>query len=166
MKRIFPAFVILLSVVVSACAPRSANSAPSKLSAATPGAAQLVPEVSTTLPEPAVPPAGGVTSLPPAVQSPSTVVLDDNGKTFAFRVGDSFLLNLGNTVYDWTVTVDNQNVVALKKGVMVIQGAQGIYDALAPGTALLTAVGEPLCLKSSPPCGMPTILFKVTLVVE
>ena len=69
-------------------------------------------------------------------------------------------------MYEWNVTVDNQNVVALKMGVLVIKGAQGLFDALAPGTATLTAVGDPLCRKSTPPCMIPTILFKVTLVVQ
>ena len=94
------------------------------------------------------------------------ITLQDRGKTFTMKAGDSFLLNLGTDIYDWTVSIDNENVVRMKMGVMVIQGAQGIYDALAPGTATLTAIGNPQCLQSTPPCGMPTILFKVTLVVE
>jgi ABC-type transport system substrate-binding protein len=152
MKQILPVFVILLSVFVSACAPGSANSAP--------------PEVATTLPENIVPPGTDVTSLPPAVQTPSTITMADKGKTFTFHVGDSFLLNLGGNVYDWTVTVDNQDVIALKMGVMVIRGAQGIFDALIPGTAILTATGDPLCRKSKPPCMMPTILFRITVIVQ
>lgn len=82
------------------------------------------------------------------------------------HVGDSFLLNLGTDIYDWTVEVESQNVLHLKVGVMVIRGAQGIYEALAPGTATLTATGNPLCLQSHPPCAIPSILFSVTIVVE
>jgi hypothetical protein len=154
MKRMILIFVILLSVTLSACASRRNYSR------------QGGPEISTTLPDNAFPPSAGVTSLPPAVQSPATIVLDDNGKTFNFQVGDTFLLDLGTDVYDWTVTVDNQDVIALKMGLMAIKGAQGTFDALSPGTATLTAVGDPLCRKSSPPCGMPTILFKVILIVQ
>jgi hypothetical protein len=64
------------------------------------------------------------------------------------------------------VTVDNENVLRREMGVLVIKGAQGIYQALAPGTATLTASGDPLCLKSRPACAMPSILFTVTVVVE
>jgi hypothetical protein len=109
----------------------------------------------------------GSGDAPPVSESTSAsvIALEDNGKTFTFQVGDSFLLNLG-AGYDWTVAVDNQDAVALKMGVMVIEGAQGVFDALAPGTATLQAVGEPGCLKSTPPCKIPTILFKVILTVE
>lgn len=82
------------------------------------------------------------------------------------HVGDSFLLNLGTDIYNWTVNVDNQDVLHLKVGVMVIKGAQGIYEALAPGTATLTATGDPLCRHAQPPCAIPSILFSVTIVVE
>jgi hypothetical protein len=129
---------------------------------------QTGPEISTTLPDNMATPAAGSSNTPPAGQtsSPASITLDDRGKTFTFQVGDSFLLNLGDDAYEWTVTVDNQDVVALKMGMMVIKGAQGIFDALAPGTATLTAVGDPLCRKSTPPCMIPTILFKVTLIVQ
>ena len=133
-----------------------------------PSSGQGGPEISTTLPDNGVAPPTDLPNVPPVSQTSSAVeiVLEDNGKTFDFQVGDSFLLNLGDGVYDWTVTIDNQNVIALKMGVTVIKGAQGIFDALGTGTTLLTAVGDPLCRKVSPPCGMPTILFKVTLIVQ
>lgn len=154
MKR-FSKLTILLLVVVTACAPRKSASQP-------------VPEISTTLPEVPVTPDPGGNNMPPADQSSSAaaITFEDNGKTFHYNVGDSFLLNLGTDVFEWTVTVENQNVVALRVGVMVIKGAQGLFDALGPGTTTLTAVGDPLCRKSSPPCGAPTILYKVTLIVE
>jgi hypothetical protein len=171
MKKTFPVLVIVLSVVLSACASRKTNSAPSRLAAenkivsSTPAGEQLVPEVSTTLPDNALPPTTDSTTSSVG-QTSSTISLEDNGKTFNFHVGDVFLLNLGTDVYNWTVTIDNQDVAALKVGVTVPKGAQGMFDALSAGTATLTAVGDPLCLKSSPPCGMPTILFRVTLVVQ
>ncbi len=159
MKKTFPVFAIVLLVILSGCASRKSPPAPSE-----PGE-QLAPEVSTTLPDNALPPTTDSTDSTVG-QTPSAVTLEDNGKTFNFHVGDAFLLNLGNEVYDWDVTIDNQNVIALKVGVTVIKGAQGLFDALSSGTAMLTAVGDPLCRKSAPPCGMPTILFKVTLIVQ
>lgn len=156
MKRMISILVILLSVTLSACASRRNY----------PG--QGGPEISTTLPDNGVASSVDSPSVPPVGQTSSAVeiVLEDNGKTFDYQVGDSFLLNLGTDVYDWTVTVDNQNVIALKMGVAVIQGAQGTFDALSAGTATLSASGDPLCRKVSPPCGMPTILFRVTVVVK
>src|ERR1700690_1375587 len=61
--------------------------------------------------------------------SANGITLADNGKTFILHRGDSFLLNLGIENFDWTVDIDNQNVLSLVKGVMVTRGAQGIYEA-------------------------------------
>jgi hypothetical protein len=65
------------------------------------------------------------------------ITQQERGKTFRMKAGDSFLLNLGTDIFDWTASIDNENVLRMKMGAMVIQGAQGIYDALAPGTATL-----------------------------
>jgi hypothetical protein len=128
---------------------------------------QSIPEVSTTVALNALPsivtetPSSGGNIIPE-----NGITLDDKEKTFNIQVGDSFLLNLGGDVYDWTVTVDNENVLRMKMGVIVIKGAQGIYDALAPGTATLSATGDPKCRQSNPPCGAPSILFTITVIVE
>jgi hypothetical protein len=94
------------------------------------------------------------------------ITLEDNGKTFFLHPGESFLLNLGIDVFDWTVDIDNQNVLSRVKNVMVIRGAQGIYEANSPGQAVLTAIGNPFCRKSVPPCMAPSIQFKITVIVK
>jgi hypothetical protein len=96
----------------------------------------------------------------------NAVTMADNNKTFAMHQGDSFLLNLGMDTFDWTVDIDNQNVLTRVKGVMVIRGAQGIYQANRPGQAQLTAIGNPLCRNSVPACEMPSILFRITVIVQ
>lgn len=156
MKRVF-LISALLSVMLSACGPKMV-----------PSDVQGQPEVSTTLPESVVPltPDSNGDGVNVQTALPQSITMTDNGKTFSAKVGDSFLLNLGADVYNWEVSVDNQNVLALKMGVMVVKGAQGIYDVLQPGTAILTAVGDPLCRQTAPPCGMPSVLFKITVVVQ
>lgn len=152
MKRVF-LISALLFVFLSACAPKSHS--PTE---------PLIPEVSTTLPESIEPSTPGSENVQAAL--PQTITMNDNGKTFTAKVGDSFLLNLGADIYNWEASVDDQSVLALKMGVMVIKGAQGIFEALQPGTALLTAVGNPKCLDSDPPCGMPSVLFRITVIVQ
>jgi hypothetical protein len=93
-----------------------------------------------------------------------SVTLADDGKTVNLKVGQRFLLNLGEG-YDWAPTVTDQNVVSRVVGILVIRGAQGIYKAHAPGTVTLTASGDPTCRQSKPACAMPSRLFKVNLVV-
>lgn len=152
--------LLILSLVVSACASKNASA---RTDGSIPPDGLSGPEVATTLPE-----SGGA---PPEVESTdggaaATITFEDNGKTFTYNVGDSFLLNLGAGIYNWDVTIDQQDVISLQMGVTVIDGAQGTFEALKTGTALLTAVGDPKCRQSSPPCGMPTVLFKVTIVIE
>jgi len=48
---------------------------------------------------------------------------------------------------------------------MVINGAQGIYKSHNLGATTLTAQGDPFCLSSIPRCAMPSILFKVNIIV-
>ena len=101
---------------------------------------------------------------PPAVTPPATVTLDDNNKNFAMKVDDTFLLKLGEN-YDWQPIIDNQDILSREMGIAVISGAQGIYKAHKEGTAILNATGDPLCRQTTPPCGAPSIIFKVTVNV-
>jgi hypothetical protein len=96
----------------------------------------------------------------------SGITLADNGKTFILHPGEGFLLNLGIDTFDWAVDIDHQNVLSRVMNVMVPRGAQGIYQAVSLGQAVLTAVGDPLCRKSVPACGAPSILFRITVIVQ
>ncbi len=98
-------------------------------------------------------PAGGLT-------------LADNGKTFTVHTGDGFLLNLGTDTFDWTVNIDNQNIISREKNVMPIRGAQGVYQALASGQAVLSAIGKPICQNSTSPCMALEVYFQVTIIVQ
>jgi hypothetical protein len=112
------------------------------------------------------PPApGGGGSSPQAIPS-GGITLPDDGKTFIVPLGNGFLLNLGTDTFDWTVSIDNQNVISREKNVMPIRGAQGVYQALAPGQAVLSAVGVPICQSSIGPCMTLEIYFKVTIIVQ
>jgi hypothetical protein len=105
-------------------------------------------------------PTGGATNT-----NPSVVTLASAGQTIQLHVGDTFLLNLGEG-WDWTVNVSNPAVVSRVVNILVIRGAQGVYKANRPGTATLTAVGDPPCRKSTPPCMAPSRAFQVQIVVQ
>ena len=100
----------------------------------------------------------------PAAQS-REVTLADKDATVEMKVGDRFLLNLGD-FYDWSLNVADTSILDRVKNIAVIKGAQGVYEALKPGRTTLSATGDPACRKSTPPCAAPSILFEVTVVVK
>ncbi len=165
----FFTFTVLLIMLVTACAPLQTNQPdimPS-LAVAQPAVVVTAQGGGQAVGLPSIIPGSGGVVPPSAMALPADgVAFSENGKTFTMRVGESFLLNLGTDVYDWTVEVDHQDVLQRDMGVTVIQGAQGIYVAQAPGTVTLTANGDPLCLQSKPPCKMPSISFSIILIVE
>ena len=163
------AFIVFLTMLVTACAPLQTDQPdiiPS-LAIAQPAVVVTAQGGGPAVGLPSIVPGSGGVAPSSAMALPADgVAFSENGKTFTMRVGESFLLNLGTDVYDWTVEVDHQDVLQRDMGVTVIQGAQGIYVAQAPGTVTLTANGDPLCLQSKPPCKMPSISFSIILIVE
>lgn len=94
-----------------------------------------------------------------------TITLADNGKTIGMKVGDTVLLKLGYE-YDWNITIADETIISRVKNIMVINGAQGVYQALKAGTTVMSISGDPACRASTPPCMMPSMLFQVTIVVK
>jgi hypothetical protein len=94
-----------------------------------------------------------------------TITLADNGKTIEMKVGDTALLKLGYE-YDWNISITDESILSRVKNIMVINGAQGVYQALKAGTTVMSISGDPVCRVSTPPCMMPSIQFQVTIVVK
>lgn len=98
------------------------------------------------------------------LKSGQTVTLADQGKVFDMAEGDSFLLKLGDE-YTWDISISDTNILRRVPNIAVVVGAQGIYRSYNPGTAFLTAIGDPVCRQSNPPCELPTIKFEITVNV-
>lgn len=92
------------------------------------------------------------------------VTLEQNNQEISLKKGERFLLKLGNN-YNWNIDIANQDIVSRVINIMVINGAQGIYEAHNTGTTTLTAQGDPFCLSSVPRCAMPSLLFRVNIIV-
>jgi predicted secreted protein len=108
-------------------------------------------------------PATPAPPLPP-VNGVKTITNADNGTTINLAAGTQVILALDED-HDWTVTVEDQTVLTLMVGAAAPSGAQGVYAASKPGQTTLTAVGEPPCRKTQPPCDAPTVLFRVGIAV-
>ncbi len=137
--------LVLLAMTLAACAPASAQA----------GQGSPTPPPSTT----PTSVAGGT----PDPGSTNVITLADNNGKITLHVDEEFLLKLGED-YQWTINLDNQNVISRIPYISVIRGAQGIYLAHEPGTATLTATGDPLCRQSVPACAIPSLSF--TLHIE
>lgn len=73
------------------------------------------------------------------------------------NIGDELRISLDNA-YVWSLaSISDPTVLA---------GAQDGYFAFANGTATLTMIGNPECLNLTPPCGMPSILYSLTVIVQ
>jgi hypothetical protein len=169
MKPVLFTFIVCLTILVTACTPlqRSQSDAMPTLTITQPVEVVSGQGGGQAVGLPSVTPGSGGLVPPSAVALPASgVTLSENGMAFTMHSGESFLLNLGTDVYEWTVEVDHQDVLQRKMGVAVIRGAQGIYVAQNPGTAILTASGDPLCRQTKPACMMPSLLFSITVIVQ
>ncbi len=118
-------------------------------------------EISPTLPTHIIP----TSNLEATPDGGRIITRADQGKTISVNSGDSFLLELGDE-YSWEVNLSDQNVINRVKNIAVIRGAQGVFRAIQPGTVSLSAAGDPTCRQSQPPCGMPSLMFVVIIVVK
>lgn len=106
-----------------------------------------------------------VVTAGPTGETTPTVTLADDGTTLHLQAGERFLLKLGED-YDWTVTVADQSVVSRVVNIMVVRGAQGVYEAHQAGSTTLTAAGDPVCRQAQPPCAAPSRDFRLEIVVS
>jgi hypothetical protein len=119
-----------------------------------------------------------LTSLPPRPtdkpqQSPipvttgvmATITDADNQRTIQLAVGGTFQLKL-NSRMNWSIAIDDQQILAPVPNAKLDAGVQAIYQALRAGRTELWASGEPPCRQATPPCMMPTIEFHLTIVVQ
>ena len=146
-------------LILSACAPAGPGTA-------NPG----TPEITIPLPTGTAPlptgtaPSPTITAVEPTAEEQLIITLDDQGETINLATGQSFLLKLGEE-YTWEVTISDQTVLSRVKGILVVQGAQGVYASQQAGTVTLTANGDPLCRQAQPQCEAPSIEFQITVVV-
>jgi hypothetical protein len=171
--RLAPLAYLALALLLAACQPQ-ATPAPPAQPAATPATSPT--PVASASPGPrvsaapattvvAASPTPAATTGTPVAGANATVTLNEDGQTVQMRVGDRFLLALGEG-YDWTVEVADPSVLSRVIGVLTVRGSQGLYEAHKAGTTTLTATGDPPCRRAQPACAAPSRLFQVTVIVR
>lgn len=105
-----------------------------------------------------------VTLVRPLTPKPNVITLDQDGATFAMRVGDTVTLTLGTT-YNWSVGPMDTNVVRPVVNIAAPPaGTQGTFTAVGAGSTDLTASGGLNC-PAMQPCPAIARLFRVHLIV-
>jgi hypothetical protein len=99
-----------------------------------------------------------ITNPDPDESSIRTISLVDNDKVISLKKDERFLLKLGED-YNWDVEINNQTIVSKVINIMVVKGAQGVYESHNLGNAVMTTTGNPICLATSTPCLQPSILL-------
>ncbi len=100
----------------------------------------------------------------PAAGALHTLTLADNGTTVAVAIGDRVELRLDVNL-TWNVSVSNPGVLRRPPGIALVREVQGLWDAIAPGSATISATGDAPCRLVTPPCAVPTLLFSATVAV-
>jgi hypothetical protein len=99
----------------------------------------------------------------PGPATPREVTAAQNETTLHLSVGERFELALGSG-QTWKVTVENPSVVAPVVGTTLPAGVQGIFEAKAAGTTVVSALGRASCAPGSM-CPQYVIAFTITVVV-
>jgi hypothetical protein len=92
-----------------------------------------------------------------------TVTLADSGRHYNLAVGDILSLQLPASPLIWTSAVSSDSQVMSLLPEMNPVAGRFVFEALATGSARVSAVGNPACY---PQCLMPSTLFFVTVTVR
>ncbi len=174
MNKLMNTCIFIFILLVTACAGNAARGNGQTPNDATASPVVITPEVSGSVSSGPVSGSIGAGSTPATGseqpielgnQAKAEVTLEDNGKSFFMLAGSSFLMKLGDQ-YDWEIVSNDQTILDRVKNIAVVRGAQGVYQGVKAGTVTLQAAGDPVCRNATPPCGMPSIQFKITIVVK
>jgi hypothetical protein len=93
----------------------------------------------------------------------ATVTLADSGRHYALPVGGLLTVRLIAPLIVWTTAVSSDPVVLTSLPEMNPVVGLYVFRAVAPGTARISAVGNPACY---PQCLMPSRLFFIDVSVQ
>ena len=109
--------------------------------------------------------ATAIVTSPGPIQHSVTSAL--NGETIQMRSGEQISLEL-EAGYNWQVGLSDKSLLLTLSEEVAGKGGSyhGLFEAAKPGLVELRAQGDPLCLTASPPCGLPSILFQLSIQIE
>ncbi|HVE62251.1 MAG TPA: hypothetical protein VNB94_00415 [Mycobacteriales bacterium] len=160
-------------------APRTTSSSPASArqpptpppASASPASAQ---SSSPRPPDPSRSPAPRATSTtaptpsPRKAQAPLLITEEDNGKTFEIsRATSDAVLRLGGSFYNWSQpTLEGASIRLNQRQFVRDPGfSEWEIEPVSSGTTVVRSSGDPKCRDAEPPCGAPSTLFEVRIIV-
>lgn len=104
--------------------------------------------------------------LQPLLARPRELTQAEYRAAVVMTVGDTVALKLGEAPPEWEVTVTDEAVLSRVIGITVVRGAQGVWEAKAPGTATVRAVGWFPCQRHVPQCKIASPVWEATVLVQ
>ncbi len=93
------------------------------------------------------------------------VKMSENNQIIELQLRQRFKLDLDDQ-YTWNVVIGNRTVLKQVVDVQTIENLEGVYEGIAVGESVITANGEPKCLKDAIPCALRDRAFKITVRVQ
>ena len=147
--------------------PAGGSLTPNGSGSASAGSATASPAPATTLP---VSPTGRTGPPGPPVTSRGILTVADSGTTIRLRSGQEVTVLLGPggmMMWGRPAAVGSAVIrVSASGGYPSSLPARGVFRAVAPGTAHLTAATDAKCLHTTPRCMIPQRLWQVTVIVS
>lgn len=92
----------------------------------------------------------------------TTVTLADSGRHYVLDVGDLLTVRLVSPPLVWTTATSSDTRVLISMPELNPVAGLSVFRALAPGSARVSAVGNPGCY---PQCLMPSRIFFITVTI-
>jgi len=99
----------------------------------------------------------------PAAHAGGTVNMQNAESGVTLRVGERFLLDLGE--HGWKIRVADESIVHAIEAATIPAGSQGYFEAFKAGKTKLFATSDPPCRQATPPCMQPTLMLEIPITV-
>jgi hypothetical protein len=166
-KALYVLAVAALATGAAACGTQAAGQPAGMPATVT---ASAIPAGSATAsPQSAGTASAGPSGRPPSLTGPVTLTTADNGATVRVHVGQLVTVVLPSQgLFSWHVPAASGAAVrrvSASGGYPAAQPARGVFLAIGPGVAILTAINDTACLHARPACEPAQQEWQATVIV-
>lgn len=106
-------------------------------------------------------------AMPTPQVAPGHALVDEgsNGTRVQVELGKTVLVQLGGCQDPWTVPVSSGPLFRERVSYAAVGQNSTVFRALRLGTTSISAAADPICVRSTPPCARPSLLWQVDVEV-